>query len=150
MASQKLTFLKKIDPSAAKDVIASARKQGSGAPSPAPATQATQAAPKKAAAAEVYKGLGSSPERIKQLGAVIQVVIKEPDAAFVLDGTSGTVREGRDSAAPTTVTLSDETLAELCQGADLRDLFQRGRIRVDGVVAPARKLEVLRGALASN
>ncbi|MFO0573276.1 MAG: SDR family NAD(P)-dependent oxidoreductase [Polyangia bacterium] len=150
MASQKLTFLKKIDPSAAKDVIASARKQGGSSPAPATTPAATQAAPKKATAAAVVKGLGGSPERIKQLGAVIQVVVKEPDAAFVLDGTAGTVREGRDSAAPTTVTLSDETLAELCQGAELRDLFQRGRIRVDGVVRPAHQLELLKGALAPN
>jgi 3-hydroxyacyl-CoA dehydrogenase/3a,7a,12a-trihydroxy-5b-cholest-24-enoyl-CoA hydratase len=148
MASQKLTFLKKIDPSAAKDVIQKARGQAVQAPaaaaaSAAPAASSPSQASKQGSAAAVVKALGGKADQLKGVGSVIQVVVKEPEAAFVIDGKAGAVREGKDPAATTTVTLSDEALSELAKGGDLRDMFQRGRIRVDGEVAPARKLEVI-------
>ena len=79
-----------------------------------------------------------------------EMAIERVSAPYLHPQASDHTRVGYAGAAPTTVTLSDETLAELCQGAELRDLFQRGRIRVDGVVRPAHKLELLKGALASN
>lgn len=151
MASQKLTFLKKIDPSAAKDVIQKARGQAAPAAAAAqsPATQAAApaATSKQGSASAVVKALGSKTEQLKGVGAVIQVLVKEPEGAFVIDGKAGAVREGKDPAATTTVTLSDEALTELGKGGELRDMFQRGRVRVDGEVGPARKLDVLKGLL---
>jgi ubiquinone biosynthesis protein UbiJ len=55
------------------------------------------------------------------------------------------VSEGDASKATTTFTLTDETLEAIAKGESPRDLFQRGRIRVDGEARFAQKLGFLKG-----
>ncbi|MFO0612015.1 MAG: SDR family NAD(P)-dependent oxidoreductase [Polyangiaceae bacterium] len=146
MASQKLMFLKKIDPKAAADVIAKSRASG------APKAAAAAATPAKAAVAKkVFDGLA---DRIakdagiqKEIGAVLGFKVTDPSASFVVDlsAAPGKVSEGDASKATTTFTLKDETLEALAKGESARDLFQRGHIRVDGEARLAQKLGILKG-----
>jgi 3-hydroxyacyl-CoA dehydrogenase/3a,7a,12a-trihydroxy-5b-cholest-24-enoyl-CoA hydratase len=143
MASQKLEFLKKIDP---KLVQEAAQKGPAAAP-----TAAEKPASTGPSAAEVFANLkGRLPSKgaslVSEVGAVVQVLVREPDSAWVLDLKSGTgaVREGKE-AATTTVTVSEADLAALAKGeATVKELYQHGQLRVDGDIRPVQKLGFLK------
>ncbi len=146
MASQKLTFLKKVDPKAAEKAIREARQATSGAPK----AEAPKAE-KQASAPVIFKALGerlaADPALAGDLGAVITFVITGPDSAWTVDATSApaTVKEGKNAAAATTFKLADEVLPELVKGHLASDLFQRGALRVDGDMRLAHKLGLFKG-----
>jgi 3-hydroxyacyl-CoA dehydrogenase/3a,7a,12a-trihydroxy-5b-cholest-24-enoyl-CoA hydratase len=148
MASQKLDFLQRIDPEQAKQAVSAARKAGGGAAvgpaSPAPAVEAK--AP--AVFAALTKRLAASPELGAEIGAKLAFVITAPDAAWLVDasGKTPTVTQGR-GAADATITLADADLAALAGGASARDLYQHGKLRVDGDVSVAHRLGVLKGLI---
>ena len=84
------------------------------------------------------------PGLAQALTGTVQFVVKSPDAAFAVDG-SGTVTEGKVERAQTTLTLSDDDFAALCEGqTDIRSLYQHGKLRIDGLVTPAHHLDFLR------
>ena len=155
MASQKLTeVLKGIDrESALKAYLA---KNGGGAPaaSSAPSTAASSAAPaaaattKEAKSTAFFKALAErlvkNPALAKEVGQVLLFKVKSPDKSYVVDLTgSGAVREGTGDAAMT-LTVADEDLLTLTKGADAqRDLYQHGKLRVDGDARLAQKLSFL-------
>ena len=63
-----------------------------------------------------------------------------------LSSKPGAVKPGARNGAEATITLTDEDLEALASGkADARDLFQRGRLRVDGDVHFAQRLSFLKG-----
>lgn len=138
MASQKLSFLGEVDREAAKGAIAEARaKRASGGSAP------RVAAPKREPAApKLFGKLAEASDLVKELGGKIQLRITDPDASWVVDGSTGAVGEGEASDAGATVTLSDEDLESLLGGA-AKALFMRGKLRIDGDIALARKLELL-------
>lgn len=147
MASQKLMFLKKIDPKAAEDVIAKSRAAG------APAAATATAAPTKAAAPEIMKALAARLAKetgiAAEVGAVLGFKITDPASTFTVDLTgSGSVKEGEAKDAKAVFTLSDEALSELVKSGNVRDLFQHGKLRVDGEVRLAHKLGFLKGLSA--
>ena len=145
MASQKLMFLKKVDPQGAMAAIQKARSEqapGAAPAAPAPSAKASRApAIFEALAARLAKDPGIAAE----VGAVIQFVVKDPDAAYTVDLASapGAVREGK-AAAATTLTLAEEDLVALVKGASAGSLHQHGKLRVDGDVRPAHKLGFLK------
>jgi len=143
MASQKLTFLTKIDPDAIKEEVA-ARKASNASPS-APAAPPARAA----VAPQLFRKLGAraleDPTLGKSLPQQIQFEVSQPDSAWVVAlGEDQPVRAGTAEKPVATVILSDETLAALAAGHDVRDLFQRGQLRVNGDIRIAPKLTVLR------
>jgi 3-hydroxyacyl-CoA dehydrogenase/3a,7a,12a-trihydroxy-5b-cholest-24-enoyl-CoA hydratase len=147
MASQKLDFLRKIDPKLAQEAIM--KKRGAG-PAAAPAVQAAPAAPKEAKAPAIMKALG---ERLakntglaKEVGSVIQLDVTNPDGHWVLDLTgAGSVKEGSDAKATTKLRIDDADLVALTKDPGVaHEFYQRGKLRVDGDVAPARKLGFLK------
>ncbi len=159
MASQKLDFLKKVDPS---DVLAAmqARTGGSrtGAGGSAAATPATAAAPKTTAAkatgpaqaARILEALGKrlaeNAGLAGEVRALVQLVVTDPDGAWVLDFRqgAGTVKAGKEADAAATLTLGDGALSELASGkASFQHLYQHGQLRVDGDVSVARRLTFL-------
>ena len=150
MASQKLMFLKKIDPARAIEVVKKMRGAGATAPAAAAAAPAAAAsAPKTAKAPAIVKALGErlgkTPGIAKEIGATVQLVVTGPDASYLVDlKGAGSVKEGT-GAADVTLKLSDGTLEALAKGESLRDHFQRGDIRVDGDMRIVPKLNFFKG-----
>jgi 3-hydroxyacyl-CoA dehydrogenase/3a,7a,12a-trihydroxy-5b-cholest-24-enoyl-CoA hydratase len=164
MASQKLNFLQKVDRKEAAEAIA--KKRGSsaaasvatpGATANATATPAaaTTAAAKTTAATPANAGtifkvlaerLAKSPGLAAEVGALLQFDVKGPDTSWVVDLTGpGAVREGRDPKSIAVLRIADADLATLCEDPSAaRDLYQRGKLRVDGDVRVAHKLGFLK------
>jgi 3-hydroxyacyl-CoA dehydrogenase/3a,7a,12a-trihydroxy-5b-cholest-24-enoyl-CoA hydratase len=142
MASQKLMFLKKVDPESAKAAIIKARQASAGAPAAAPAAVAK----KESRAAAVFKALGeriaANPGFVGEVAAVLQFNVKEPESAWTVDlkEGAGSIKEGKAAAAATTLTLAEEDLLALVKGASAASLHQQGKLRIDGDVRPAHKL----------
>ena len=161
MASQKLDFLKKIDPSCAAGRCAEAvqKKRGGAAPA-APgsggggtaAGRRERAARRTAAqkAPALLKALGErlskTPGIAKEVGAVLQLDVKNPDASWVIDlSGAGAVREGKEPRATTVLRIDDEDLVALSKDpSQAQSLYQHGKLRVDGDVRPATKLSFLK------
>jgi 3-hydroxyacyl-CoA dehydrogenase/3a,7a,12a-trihydroxy-5b-cholest-24-enoyl-CoA hydratase len=155
MASQKLEFLKKMDPEKVKAITAK-RTGGSppatpvsGAPgaeavaTPAPAEVRAPKSPE--VFGELRDRLARSPALAAEVKSVIQVNVKNPDSRWVLDLKDGpVVREGTDAKAATVVTLEEDDLLALVSGAgSVRELYMQGKLRVDGDIRPAQKLSFL-------
>jgi len=177
MASQKLEFLKKIDPEQAKAAVIAYRSGKGGAPAAAsaPATASAPAkgdaeasapsAPSAPKAASASKGAGGGPgalaviealrealaarpELAKEVDSVLALRVTAPESAWALDlaGGKAEVRQGAAQGAAATLTLAEEDLVALARGAaDARDLFVRGKLRIDGDVRVAQRLGFLKG-----
>jgi len=150
MASQKLMFLKKIDPKQAAEVVAKMRgAAGGGAAGAAPA--AAKAAAKTAHAPEVFKALAArlaeKPALAKEVGAVVKVVVVDQNRDWTIDFKSAmpSVAEGDTKQPDITLSLDDETLRALATDGNMRDHFQRGQVRVDGDARFASKLNFFKG-----
>jgi 3-hydroxyacyl-CoA dehydrogenase/3a,7a,12a-trihydroxy-5b-cholest-24-enoyl-CoA hydratase len=151
MASQKLTTLMKgMDPAAAKEAIAKRKASGASA---APPTAAVSSAPAAASAnaGAIFKALGDriakTPGLVKEVAAVIQFDVTDPTASFTVDLKNGTggVKEGAGESVDTRIKIADEDLTTIAKGGDVRDLYQHGKIRVDGLIRPAHSLGFLKG-----
>jgi (3R)-3-hydroxyacyl-CoA dehydrogenase / 3a,7a,12a-trihydroxy-5b-cholest-24-enoyl-CoA hydratase / enoyl-CoA hydratase 2 len=145
---QKLDFLKKIDPKQALEAVQ--KKRGGGAPAAA-AAPAVAAAPKgEPKAPAIMKALGErlakNPALAKEVGAVLALDVTAPDGHWTIDMTgSGAVREGKDAKVTTTLRIEDADLVALSKDpSQVREFFQRGKLRVDGDVRPAHKLGFLK------
>jgi 3-hydroxyacyl-CoA dehydrogenase/3a,7a,12a-trihydroxy-5b-cholest-24-enoyl-CoA hydratase len=150
MASQKLSFLQKIDPKHAQEAVMK-KRGGAGAPAPTAAAPAASSAPAAAASAPAVftalgERLGKNPSLAKEVGAVIQFNVTNPKGSWVVDLTgAGAVREGTEATAGTALRIDDAELAALCKDPGrARDLYQHGKLRVDGDVRIASKLGFLK------
>ncbi len=144
MASQKLSFLSKIDPEWAKQAVAKLKAEGAAAPAaaakPAKASSAPQA---PAIVAALEKRLAANPALAGDVNAVIELRIADPDAAFTLHlRGKPRIEQGLSSGqADTILTIADADLVALAKGdATAQQLFQRGKLRVDGDVKVAHRL----------
>jgi 3-hydroxyacyl-CoA dehydrogenase/3a,7a,12a-trihydroxy-5b-cholest-24-enoyl-CoA hydratase len=159
MASQKLSFMKKIDPEQAKAAIAAHKGKAATAEAPKAAAAAPAAAPTNTStgpgAAAVFDALkdriAKSPELAKEVNAVVEFRLSGPDSEWFIDFAGGntTVASGRAKNPATVLTMSTESLLALVNGSesDAR-LYQTGKMRVDGDVSIAsRRLGVLKGLL---
>jgi 3-hydroxyacyl-CoA dehydrogenase/3a,7a,12a-trihydroxy-5b-cholest-24-enoyl-CoA hydratase len=145
MASQKLEFLQKIDPDEARAAVAAARAAGQGPRKSGAAASAPDTAPANAPAifAALDKRLADKPSLANEVAAT--VVFKVSDPGF--EKTLSLDTESRGGAA-TTLTISDADLTALVKGeVDARDLYQRGKLRVDGDVTVAHRLGFLKGLI---
>ena len=110
----------------------------------------TAAAPKTATAPAITKALGErlgkTPGLAKEVGAIVQLLVTSPDAAYLVDlkNGAGSVTEGK-GAADVTLKIADEDLETLAKDGNLRDLYQRGKIRIDGDARVAHKLTFFKG-----
>jgi 3-hydroxyacyl-CoA dehydrogenase/3a,7a,12a-trihydroxy-5b-cholest-24-enoyl-CoA hydratase len=155
MASQKLGFLQKMDPQKGLDAVM--KKRGAGG-----ATAAAVSAPKEtgavngvaaATAPTIFKRLGErlgkSGSLAREVSTVIQFDVMKPETSWTVNLTgAGAVHEGADAEATTVLRIDDVDLAALCRSSDLqeaaRDLYQHGKLRVDGDMRPAQKLTFLK------
>src|SRR5262245_40412021 len=125
MVSQKLEFLKKIDPQMVLDAMNA--RLGAGAPSPtaAPVPKEAPAAPKAQAeggSGDVFIAIGDHvakhPELAAKIKTVFQFKLKGPDSAWVLDlkNGNGSVAEGTAGSADCTLELSDADFIGMATG----------------------------------
>jgi NAD(P)-dependent dehydrogenase (short-subunit alcohol dehydrogenase family)/acyl dehydratase/putative sterol carrier protein len=144
MASQKLAFLQKIDPKLLNEA----------APAAAPAAPVAAKAPAKSKAgrsgeifAALQKRVSADAKAANGLGGkVLQFNLRDPEASWVLDFSSKApkVEPGKNDKAAAIFGIADEDLVALVQGkAQVRDLYQRGKLRVDGDVKLAQELAIL-------
>jgi 3-hydroxyacyl-CoA dehydrogenase/3a,7a,12a-trihydroxy-5b-cholest-24-enoyl-CoA hydratase len=157
MASQKLSFMKKIDPEQAKAAVTAHKAKGaSGGGAEAKAAPAAQAASSGPGAAAVFDALkerlGKSPEIAKELGAVVGFKLSAPAGEWFVDFSEGktAVQAGAAPKAAAVLSLSTEDLVLLAQGKETEArLYQTGRMRVDGDVRIAsHRLGFLKGLLS--
>lgn len=146
MASQKLTFLKSMDPEAAKAAVAKHRAAGGGATKAAAPTAA-----KKINAPLVFEKLAERISKnaalVKEVGAVIAFKITDPDSSFSVDlkNGSGAVKKETSKDAAALITISDEDLGLLAKGTEsAQSLYQRGKLRLDGDAHVATRLGFLK------
>ncbi|HEX3771069.1 MAG TPA: SDR family NAD(P)-dependent oxidoreductase [Polyangiaceae bacterium] len=157
MASQKLSFLQKIDPQHAIEAVTKKRSGGAGASAGASAGTGTGTGAGAGAGASaggkapaLFKALGErlakSPGLAKEVGALLQFKVTNPAAEYVVDLTgAGAVREGTEAAATTTLRIDDADLVALSKDpSTARDLYQHGKLKVVGDVRPAQKLGFLK------
>src|SRR5580704_1056514 len=147
MASQKLSFLQKIDPKNALDAVMKKRGGTVSAATVEATPAAKSAAPASgSSAAAIFKALAErlakNPALATEVGAVLQFNVTNPKASWIVDLTgTGGVREGTDSKARAALRVDDADLVALCKDPGAaRDLYQHGKLRVDGDVRIAHKL----------
>jgi 3-hydroxyacyl-CoA dehydrogenase/3a,7a,12a-trihydroxy-5b-cholest-24-enoyl-CoA hydratase len=125
-----------------------AGRSGTAAASGAASGAAAGGGPAKAPAILKALGerLGKNPGIAKEVGALIQLNVKSPDASWVIDLTgAGAVREGTEPKATTVLRIEDADLAALAKDpSQAQSFYQHGKLRVDGDVRPARKLSFLK------
>ena len=136
MASQKLQFLSKLDPSKAVEVIAKRHAAGGAAPAAAKPV-AAKAASAPAFFAALQKRLAENPALKNEVRANLTFKITDPDASHSVDLGGST---------PTTLTIADSDLAGLAAG-NVKSLYQHGKLRVDGDVSAAHRLGFLKGLI---
>jgi 3-hydroxyacyl-CoA dehydrogenase/3a,7a,12a-trihydroxy-5b-cholest-24-enoyl-CoA hydratase len=150
MASQKLEFLKKLDPKEGAAIVARLRGAAPTAAAKSPAPAAPPEPPRTSEAPRFFEELaarlGQHPDLSAEVGARLCFHLTEPEGWYTLDFTRApaTLRAERADDA-TVLTLTEEDLFRLALGAaEPRDLFQRGRLRVDGDVRVAHRLGFLK------
>jgi len=142
MASQKLSFLQKVEEKHVK--AAYEERQASGGGDAGAAAAAASATPaREPVAPKLFETL-----KVKSNGGEkVQVRVTDPDGAWIVDFGSGEVKPGTYEGAQTVITIADAALEELVKGgATEAQLYQRGDMRVDGDVAVARDLGWIKGA----
>ena len=158
MASQKLDFLRKVDPA---DVLAAMKARTGSAVAPAAASEskkdlfgntappAAAATPSGSAAApgliEKLRGkLAANAALASEVGARIELRVKGPDATYDINlKGANTVTDGKSESPDIILTLSDADFAKLSAGGSLHDMYQRGQLRVDGDAHLVKKLGFL-------
>ena len=146
MASQKLEFLRKMDPRRAAEVVAKLR--GSAAPAAAPASAPSAAAPAADPQAPkifnaLTKRLGDNPGLKQEVRATIKFDVKDAQVSQTL-ALGGADPNKVDAVC----TLNDADLASLASGkANARELFQQGKLRIDGDVSVGHRLGFLKGLI---
>src|ERR1019366_2584682 len=153
MASQKLSFLQKIDPKEALEAIT--KKRGGGgasASAPAQAASAPAAAPLDRASFGSADGftaiedhVARNPELVSKVGKVFVFKLTSPDSAWTIDvkNDKGSVAAGV-SPADTTLELTDADFLAMTSGkADAMKLYMGGKLKIGGDVMAAQKLSFL-------
>ena len=96
------------------------------------------------------KRLEEQPSLADEVGAVLQFYVRDPDSNWVVDleNQPPALKAGETDGATTTITIADADLAALSSGeATPQSLFQTGKLRVDGEVGPAHRLNFLKGLI---
>jgi 3-hydroxyacyl-CoA dehydrogenase/3a,7a,12a-trihydroxy-5b-cholest-24-enoyl-CoA hydratase len=146
MAAQKLDFLKKIDREAAMKAFAERQQKGGAQAAPAAAPKAQKAAQSDAIFRALGERLQKNPNLHGEIGKLLQFNVKSPERSFLVDLAAGpgTVKEGVSDRAAAVLTIDDDDLVALVKGqATAKDLFQRGKLRIDGDASVGQKLGLL-------
>jgi (3R)-3-hydroxyacyl-CoA dehydrogenase / 3a,7a,12a-trihydroxy-5b-cholest-24-enoyl-CoA hydratase / enoyl-CoA hydratase 2 len=130
MASQKLEFLRKLDPSRGQEVVAKLRANGSAQAAPQHSPGKASVANATTIFAALNKRFAESPQLKQELRANVVFKITSPDSSHhVQAGTSA-------AATDATITMSDADLTSLATGSSsAKSLYQHGALKLDGDIA---------------
>jgi len=149
MASQKLQFLADIDPAEVQAGLnAAAGKPKQQAADEKPAAAKDLQSPAIFAALE--QRLASDKSAANGAAGVLQFNVTDTEQSWTVDlsGDAATVQQGAANDPTAIIAIGDADLAALAAGnAELKDLFQRGQLRVDGDTSQARQLGFLKGLI---
>ncbi len=163
MASQKLEFLKKLEPELVIDAMNKRISGGGGgavAAAPKAAAPASPSSPSSAGTAgpapaavhapgifeRLAARLRDNPALAGELGAAVTFVVSGQAWTADLRRAPGAVSSGKSADATTTFTLGDDDLVALVKGEEsAQQLHQKGRLRIDGDVRVAHRLGILKG-----
>jgi len=154
MASQKLEFLKKLDPAFVLEAARARSGGGAGAaiaaaPKADDAKEPAAPADGGAAARSLFQSLkeriAKTPALAGDVAAVIDFVVDGAAWSVDLKNGAGAVTEGKSRSPDATMTIASGDLVALAQGsASAQSLYQRGLLRVDGDVRAAHRLGFLK------
>jgi len=156
MASQKLTFLKDIDPEHAKAAVAKAKAEGG---LPKASVAKTKVAKSGPSTTEILASLASvlkeHPELGAEVGALVELRETNSGEAWTLDLRAEPVGEriqkGPASEPDSVFSIAIADLQDLVGGkVHARELFQQGKLRVDGDVGVAKRLGSLKQSLRAT
>jgi 3-hydroxyacyl-CoA dehydrogenase/3a,7a,12a-trihydroxy-5b-cholest-24-enoyl-CoA hydratase len=138
MASQKLEFLRKLDPKRAVEIVTQLRARGG-----AQAVAAAPAASQEPQAAKIFaaldKRLADNPGLKQELHATVQLKVKD-------SGAEHTIACGASTTPDAVCTLADADLTQLATGkTTAQRLYQQGKLRIDGDVSVGHRLGFLKG-----
>ncbi len=144
MASQKLEFLKKIDPNL---VLDAAKKRGGGAG--AGAAAAAPAADAGGGSGDVFLGIQDHVEKnaaeLTKIAVVYLFKLTNPDSQWTVDLKAGKVAPGETAKPECTLELSDADFIAMATGkADPMKLFMDKKLRISGNVMASQKLDFLK------
>ena len=129
---------------------ASARASGGTLAAPPPTAHAAS----EPLAPKLFEALGKrlqeQPSLADEVGAVLQFYVRDPDSQWVVDlkNQPPALKTGQTDGATTTITIDDADLAELSSAeTTTQSLFQRGKLRIDGDMQPAHRLNFLKGLI---
>jgi 3-hydroxyacyl-CoA dehydrogenase/3a,7a,12a-trihydroxy-5b-cholest-24-enoyl-CoA hydratase len=149
MSVNKLEGLLKMPFDLVLEMAAARVRGGALAAAPAAAPEAYEPlAPKLFEA--LGKRLQEQPSLADEVGAVLQFYVRDPDSKWVVDleNQPPALRAGETDGATTTIVIDDADLAELSSGdMTTQSLFQRGKLRIDGDMQPAHRLNFLKGLI---
>jgi 3-hydroxyacyl-CoA dehydrogenase/3a,7a,12a-trihydroxy-5b-cholest-24-enoyl-CoA hydratase len=143
MASQKLQFLSKLDPSKAVETVM--KRRGAEGATPA-ASASAPAAPKASTEAQAPKIFAALTKRLAENPGLKQEV--RATVKLDIEGATQTLELGGADPKKIDATLSmtDADFAQLVSGkATAKSLYQHGKLRVDGDVSVAHRLGFLKG-----
>jgi 3-hydroxyacyl-CoA dehydrogenase/3a,7a,12a-trihydroxy-5b-cholest-24-enoyl-CoA hydratase len=140
MASQKLEFLRKMDPARAIEIVAKLRGSSSPAAAAPAATPKASGEPKAPAFFAALGKRASENAGLKQeVRATVKFDVKDPASSQTFD------LGGKDaSKVDATFIIADADLSQLAAGK-VKELYQHGKLRVDGDVSVAHRLGFLKG-----
>ena len=149
MAVNKLEALLKMPFDLVLDKAA-ARASGSALAAPPPTAHAAS----EPLAPKLFEALGKrlqeQPSLADEVGAVLQFYVRDPDSQWVVDlkNQPPALKTGQTDGATTTITIDDADLVELSSAeTTTQSLFQRGKLRIDGDMQPAHRLNFLKGLI---
>ncbi len=145
MASQKLEFLKKIDPAIVL-AAAKARAGAGGAPSAAATPPSAEVA---SASADTFVAIEDYIEKNRaeatKIGVVYLFKLTAPDSSWTVDLKDGKVSAGETAKPGCTLELSDDDFIAMTSGkADPMKLFMDKRLRISGDIMASQKLDFLK------
>ena len=140
MASQKLEFLRKLEP---ERVMAAAKaRAGGGAAAPA--------APKGPESAAVFSALGAyiakNPDLVGQVGHVFRFELSDPASVWTMDlkAAPGAIAAGGAPKPDCTLALSEADFMAMTRGeADPQKLYFGGQLQISGNVMASQKLDFM-------
>lgn len=151
MAAQKLEFLKKVDPAAAREAILKARAAKGGGAGASAGAGSPDGSGGGSASGDIFLAirghLEDHPEMAGKIATVFGFKLTGPDSTWTVDvkNGKGSVSEGLAGTPDVTLELSNDDFVGMATGKlDAQKLYFGGKLKLGGNMMAAQKLEFLK------